>query len=380
MIVLDGVHLTAGYRETWDYTRTDTTGKASYRVPFNGQLIAVPVYGESPAAGATVVSTVVNLPSNGSYDLSADWQLNNDTLLYLAHRSGYKTGGINASANPGAPGRTYGPEHAKDIELGAKTEWTLGGVRGQVNIDIYHTWFSDIQEGEIIPGTAQGITTNLANAGIDGLELEGTIVPAEWFRLTGNVAFTDATYSGWLEDSTCAAQYWRPQCQGLSGNTAIAIDHSRGRLEVAGQTTAFRPDRFSNTSRWQWSVQPSLLLRSWLGEDVAIAATLYHRGPYVDAVAVANTSKTAGLAPVPRETVFGYSTTDPYDAPGYTLADVRVDWRHAMGTHLSVAAAVTNAANKIYRVSSASSFEAIGDVYTIVGEPRMWFAEVSYEF
>jgi iron complex outermembrane receptor protein len=377
--VVSGVHVTAGYRETWDYARTDTTGKPSYQIPFNGQLISIPVLGGTPAAGATVVSTVVDLPANGSYDLSADWQFTDDILFYLAHRSAYKPGGINATANPGTPQRTYGPERVKDLELGAKTEWSILGVRGLLNGDLFHTWYSNIQEGEIIPGTAQTITTNLAKASIDGIEMEGTVLPTNWFQLSGNLAYTDAQYNNWSEVSSCAAQYWRPQCTGLAGTTPIAIDHAAGHLTIAGQTIDFQPDRFSNTSKWQWAIQPTLLLSPWLDEDVTLGADIYHRGPYVDATAVANTSKIAGVPMAAETTVFGNTTTNPYDAPGYTLIDLRLDWRHIHGSGVSLDVGVTNAANDIYRVSSASAFEIIGDAYSLVGEPRMWFIGLHYE-
>ena len=378
--VVKGVHVTAGYRETWDYARTDTTGKVSYRVPFDGQMIAIPVLGGTPAPGATIVSTTVDLPANGSYDLSADWQVSNDALLYVAHRSGYKPGGINATANPGTPQRTYGPERARDLEIGAKTEWSFRGVHAVLNADVFHTWYDDIQEGEIIPGTAQTVTTNPAKASINGVELEGTAYLAPWFRLAGNLAYTDARYDKWLEDSTCAAQYWRPQCSTLPGTTPIEIDHAAGRLTIAGQTITFQPDRFANTSKWQWAIQPALLLKPWLKEDITVSANIYHRGPYVDATAVANTSKIAGVPMVAEATVFGNTTTNPYDAPGYTLADLRLDWRHIRGSGVSLDAGVTNVANKIYRVSSASAFEIIGDVYSLVGEPRMWFAGLHFDF
>jgi hypothetical protein len=51
-------------------------------------------------------------------------------------------------------------------------------VRGQVNANYFQTWYTDIQEGEVIPGTAQTVTTNLTNANIDGMEFEGTTYPA----------------------------------------------------------------------------------------------------------------------------------------------------------------------------------------------------------
>jgi iron complex outermembrane receptor protein len=377
--IVRNVHLTAGYRETWDRSQTDSTAKASYQVPFDGALIAVPVYGQAPAAGATTVSTIVDLPANGSYNVSADWQTSDQTLVYVAHRSGYETGGINAVANPGTPQRTYGPERVKDVEVGIKGQWSFSAVHVRLDADFYHTWFTNIQEGEIIPGTAQTITTNLANARINGVEVQASL-DGTWFRLSGNIAFTDAHYTNWLENSTCAAQYWRPQCANLAGSTAIVIDHANGVLDIAGQQINFTPDRFANTSRWQWAFQPALLLDHWTGRDIQLSANLYHRGPYVDAVAVANTSKLAGVPMATENTVYGYATANPYDAPGYTLLDLRLDWRHVSGSRVSLAAAVTNVTNTLYRVSSASAFEIIGAAYSITGEPRMAFVQVKYDF
>lgn len=378
--VLPNLHIAGGYRETWDYTRTDTTAKPSYRVPFRGRQIAIPVYGETPAAGATIVSTVVDLPANGSYDVSVDWQASDSVLLYAAHRSGYKTGGINAVADPGSPQRTFGPERARDFEAGIKSTWTMGSIKGQINAAYYHTWYANIQEGEVIPGTAQTVTTNLANARIDGFELEGSVSPVGWFTLAGNLAYTNARYSDWSEVTNCSAQFWRPQCAGLAPSTPIAIDHAAGRLTIGGNTIAFTPDRFANTSKWQWSIRPMLQLQEWLGQDITLAGNIYHRGPYVDAVAVANTSKLAGVPLLSQQTVFGYATSDPYTAPGYTITDLRLDWHHVGGSRLNLAAGVTNLADKNYRVSSASAFEIIGDVYTLTGEPRMWFTQIAYEF
>lgn len=378
--IVTGVHLTAGYRETWDYARTDTSAKASHQVPFEGQIVTVPVYGETIASGAHTLSTFVDLPANDSYNVSADWQVNDDVFVYLAHRSGYKTGGINATANPGTPQRTYGPERARDIELGAKSAWGLGNLHGVLNADVYHTKYSDVQQGQIIPGTGSTVTSNIAAARITGFEVEGSLSPAPWAQITASVAYIDARYTNWLEYSTCAAQYWRPQCVGLAGTTVIAIDHAHGHIDLPDSSISFTPDRFLNASRWQWAFQPSLLLEPWLGRDITLAANVYHRGPYVDSVATTNRSITAGVPMAEHDTVFGYSTANPFDARGYTVTDLRLSWRKVGGANLTLAAAVTNVANKIYRVSSASPFVITGAVYSVVGEPRMWFAQATYDF
>jgi outer membrane receptor protein involved in Fe transport len=249
-----------------------------------------------------------------------------------------------------------------------------------VNADVYHTRYSDIQEGQIIPGTASTVTSNIAAAGITGFEIEGNAAIGGWMQLTASVAYVDARYRDWFEYSTCAAQYWRPQCAGLAGATVVAIDHARGHIDIAGDSISFEPDRFLNTSRWQWSFQPELILTPWLARDVSLGATIYHRGPYVDAVATTNRSITAGVPMIRQDTVFGYSTANPFDARGYTLADIHVNWHNVAGTHFSLAAVVTNVANKVYRVSSSSPFLITGAAYSVVGEPRMGFAQATYRF
>ena len=205
--ILHNVHLTAGYRETWSYSETDSTATGAYQVNFHGTTVTIPIYGQNPSPGSTIVPTIVDLAPQGSYNLSVDWETSNDVMLYLASRKGYKTGGINATANPGTPERVYGPETSQDIEIGAKTEFRFLGMVGQANFDYYHTWYDNIQEGQIIPGTAQTVTANIANAEIDGLEFEGMLYPRSWLRFTGNVAFTDGRYANWSETSTCGAQY-----------------------------------------------------------------------------------------------------------------------------------------------------------------------------
>jgi iron complex outermembrane recepter protein len=259
-------------------------------------------------------------------------------------------------------------------------DWTVGRAQGRLNIALFQTWYSDIQLGQIIPGTAQTVTANLADARIRGIEVEASLRPTPWFMLDGNVAYTDGRYTRWSEQTSCAAQFWRPQCVGLPGTTTITIDHANGRLQLAGQELLFNPDRFANTSKWQWSVRPTLVLKPLLGEDIRISANIYGRTAYVDATAVANSSKIAGLPSAPLLTVFGNETTDPYTAPGYGLVDLRIDWQRVGGSRLSLGFGVTNLTDKVYRVSSASAFEIIGAVYSLVGEPRMFFVSARRSF
>ena len=117
-----------------------------------------------------------------------------------------------------------------------------------------------------------------------------------------------------------------------------------------------------------------------IGQDVTLSANIYYRGPYVDATAVTNSSLLAGLKPVTLNSIYG-KVSDPFTNPGYLIADLRADWRDALGRKgLTLSAVVTNVANQVYRVTSASAFQIIGDAYSIQGEPRMVWVDLNYQF
>jgi outer membrane receptor protein involved in Fe transport len=156
------------------------------------------------------------------------------------------------------------------------------------------------------------------------------------------------------------------------------VDHSNGALVVAGSTTRFQPDVFRETSKIRWGVQPALHLDPWLNENVTIKANIYHRTKGQWGTADSNTSLVAGNIQ-PRNSVFGL-VTDPGIMPGYTLSDLRIDWRNIRGSRVSGALSVTNLTDKTVMVGGSGGLTLAGITPGIANEPRMWFLELNYEF
>jgi outer membrane receptor protein involved in Fe transport len=253
-------------------------------------------------------------------------------------------------------------------------------MRGQTNLAVYHSWYKNIQEGTLIPGTATEVTANAASASITGEELEETFYPVEWFRLSGFLDYIDAKYTSWIENAICGSRWWMPQCAALSPLAPVVIDHAHGSVTVNGQTYNGRPDLFANAPRVQWSIQPALLLRSWINQDVVISANIYHKSEFADQTSVSNNTTYIGLTPLTESTIYGVAANG-WTNPGYTVADLRVDWNEPFDrAGLSLALAVTNVTDNVYRLQSASAFEISGASYSLPGDPRFWYLSATYKF
>ncbi len=391
--VLENVHFTAGYRRSQEWRQAQTTVQPVTFATVNGIQVAIAQRNE-PFANAPITEVTVPKASFNNYTLSLDWQITPDNLVYVTSRKGYKGGGINNNTPIDSPLRKFGPETLTDAEIGFKSDWTIGGMRGRTNVAAYKAWYKDIQRSSGIAGQALTVTGNLADGVIQGIEFETTIFPTDWFELAGFFALTDATYDEWTERVTCAAQFYRPQCHVggvitaalLPAGTEAIIDHVKGTIVVVGPnngpqigtTTNFRPDYFKETSKWRFGIQPKLRLEGWTGEDITLGMNIYYRSKGQWGTADSNTSLTAGNE-VPKQTVFGLLSV-PNVMAGYTLADFRADWRSINGSKVSAAVSVTNLFDKTVNTGGSGGLTIAGITPFIANEPRMWFMEVSYEF
>ncbi|MFV0643790.1 MAG: TonB-dependent receptor, partial [Sphingomonadaceae bacterium] len=126
--------------------------------------------------------------SEPTYNISLEYKANNDLLLYVAHRHGYRTGGYGARASTQAGlSRTYRPEIVDDAEIGMKAEWHMGDVFMRTNLAAFYVKYKDIQR-QIQDDTTLPVTTvvyNAQKARVKGFELEAMIRPVQWFELSG---------------------------------------------------------------------------------------------------------------------------------------------------------------------------------------------------
>lgn len=109
--------------------------------------------------------------------LSIDYHINDDVMLYGLYSRGFKGGGFQGSAPSEAAALIpFEPEFANNYEVGFKSQ--LFDNTLMVNFTYFHTDFSDLQireRRELIPGdptTAIIVVFNAASAKINGTEFE----------------------------------------------------------------------------------------------------------------------------------------------------------------------------------------------------------------
>lgn len=113
-----------------------------------------------------------------------------DLLLYATASRGYKAGGMNSYAGT-AP---FDPEFLWSYEAGIKAE--LLDRRLRVNGSLFHYDYSDLQVSTFIDGFT--LVTNAAEAKVNGVEVETTLLATDGLTLNANVGYLDAEYKDFI--------------------------------------------------------------------------------------------------------------------------------------------------------------------------------------
>jgi len=330
--VLDGLKLTTGYRRTESSSRTSSFPIDQVELAVNGNLVP-----GGPAIRGPDVDE-----SAPSWTVSLDYQMNDDTLLYLAHRRGFKPGGSNNVAsdplNP-PPGfvLTYDPETVDDIELGIKADWIIGDIPVRTNAAIYKMWYEDIQRSESIGGEFGAPTTqinNIAKAEIQGLELSTQILLTDRLELSLTYSYIDAEYKKWPGFVTSV----------ITGEQLPNIDSPYGGTPENQGTIAVR---YTLPTPAEWG-------------DITLMADYYRQS----SVWLNDTALADG---------FGKQG-------GYGNLNLRADWSNVLSTPLDLSFFVRNATDDMHAMAKFSFYSFVGTAGAIYSEPRMWGIQVRYRF
>jgi iron complex outermembrane recepter protein len=328
--LLEGLSFTAGYRYTWDrlhegYSQTLSTT----RTPAPGDF-CLSVSGGLQYPNCAVYAAAKH--GGDSYTLGFDYQASPTTLVYLVSRQGYKSGGFNIVAatvgDISSPAFSYKPETVRDVELGLKTEWSAGALRGRTNLAVYNSWYlnAQVNTSELIDNEQEAVTQNAARATIRGIEIENTLEPTSYTEVTLNYSYMDAFYT----------RYVTP----------------------LGQDLTHLPYAYAPRNKFSASARARLPLPATLG-DVWLGANFSY-----------------------QDQVFaGFSAVTPGSyVPSYGLLGLRADWERINGSGLSAALFVTNLADKVYRVTNEDLYTTIGSSTTVYGEPRMYGVTLKFQF
>ncbi|MFQ5533197.1 MAG: TonB-dependent receptor [Sphingomonadales bacterium] len=136
--------------------------------------------------------------SNVTGRFAVDYSVTNDVLLYAGFSTGFKSGGFTGSASTAERGTTpFGPENAKNYEVGMKSKWADNRVL--LNLTAFFTDYDSLQVTRFFQplgsGFGQFITENAGAAEIKGIEAEFVALLTEGLEVGGNYAYLDAEFT-----------------------------------------------------------------------------------------------------------------------------------------------------------------------------------------
>jgi iron complex outermembrane receptor protein len=348
---VDGLKITGGYRYTQDHRALNVVQVGSFKCTTGQTGAAAP----NPANAPQCFQSFATDHGSTSYTAGLDYQLNEDTLLYVVHRRGYRAGGINALAgpvllaNPPIPNAvglfTYGPESIIDTEIGVKADWKVGDVPVRTNLSGYHSIVHDAQLNQTFGvGTANvSALTNVTQAEVNGVELDFTVLPVPPLEITGSYGYTQAGYGPYLDFN--------------NRNAAQQPTLSTGRAYP------FTPlNKFNLSARYhvpipeQWGDLYGSI--SWLHKSHVLLGLI----PFYT---------NAGV-------VYGDPAAYQGDVDEY---DLNIDLKHVANTAFDISFFVTNLTDTTYKIGGASLIaSSLGIDQAIYNEPRMFGFQIRYTF
>jgi len=350
--ILPGLSLAGGFRYTWDSRSVDWFNLSGRGTPpaFTCQISGVPVSNTSrqQICGA---SEDVSF-DRPTWDVNLSYHVTPDVMVYAAHRHGYRSGGFNAQRQPGGGVSSFGPESVNDIEIGLKSEFRAGGIRGRFNVSGYEAWYDDIQRavGRVLPnGEISNRTENAASATIKGIEAELALQLSDRLTLNAGYSYIDAGYGKWID------QY---PAGNIAGQPALSVDISDSRF-------AFVPKHQFNAS-----LSYDLPISHSAGKLTIIGS--------VSGISNFQTQEinTSNCGP---DGAYGPCLLHAGQLPGYTTGNIRLDWRNFMGRGFDVAAFVTNVTDKYYKTDAIGALH-LGYQSVGIGAPRMFGGEIRIPF
>lgn len=318
-----GLSLNLGFRYTHDKKVSDGLQKTGNSCTFrllDGTVIAPPCLYHQEVS--------FNEPS---WLASLNYKLNDELMVYAAHRHGYRAGGLQSRATSQAAALPYDPEKVDDVELGLKIDTDLGGMaKLRFNVAAYQAWYKDIQRQvsfiSPISGTLVSSIFNAAKSRIRGLEVEATLQPVAGLSLSGSFSYTDPKYKSFINNG----------------------------VDVAAITP------FGYIPKYTANAQISYTLPADdKGGEIMGTAGYRYQSRYYSADVV-----------VP---VGGY-------IDGWDLVNLRLDYNNIGGSGIGLSAYVNNLFNKAYFAYATNLTASSGYANGLRGDPRMYGVSARFEF
>lgn len=325
------LHLAAGGRYTWE--RKAVSGRAWEYVTQPGDLFDASRVGllyVDTAQGRyvdTAGSPIAASPGHRSWrkvtwDVSLDYKLSRDALLFARVAQGFRSGAFNTYV--AAPGdlSVYDPETLTSYEGGIKTQWLHRRVT--FNLTGFHYDIADMQVTVLQDvGTR---TQNAASAKVDGFEVELAAGPFEGLTFNLGYGFQASKYVDFTKAS-------------------VPFPINRGSpLDLTGQSLERAPRHTLNLAgRYETPLAGGTLIAStdWR------YTSRYRFQVWSDAVNISP-------APFLDSAAMQALVRDAFSQRALWLGDARLAWRAANG--VEVALWVKNLTDRAYRTNTFGMF------------------------
>jgi iron complex outermembrane receptor protein len=281
-----------------------------------------------------------------TYTTSLDYKPTDETLVYIAHRKGYKPGGLNSVIQIPANGRAdyaaFRPETVQDLEVGFKGRFGIGGdTTANIAIAAYQNWINDFQRTAAV-NNLLSLNFNADKSKVKGVEIEAGLQVGSNFNIQAAIALTDAKFK----------RYLKPDFGNGGINDPINfVDLSGAEFAGVADTTI--------SLRGTYDVP---ILPENLGKISFSAGLYYQSGTNVDDDNL-------------RTPLAGRISN-------YTLLNARLGWRDAGGIEgLEVAGFIDNITDERYEVGGISVLvRQTGIANKAYGAPRTYGVEVRKTF
>ncbi|HQS94951.1 MAG: TonB-dependent receptor [Novosphingobium sp. 17-62-19] len=361
---LDRLRLTAGYRYTWDTVGGTATAWNFTPLPGGGQFVSSCSWKSNPNPSQSIADPRNTClfgaelkSSSPNWTIGLDYRPNDNIMVYGKATRGYKAGGFNTFAVFDST-RTFGPETVTDYELGFKSDFNAGGMRGRFNVNGFWLDYKNIQRAAGDFNRATGgngaVTLNNASATIKGVEVEAMIQPTENIELGGNYSHLNAKYKSFVFDSSSGV--WDCTAQSITSPKAFAgADMTCRPLQYLSPNIVSVYGRFSLP----------------MADDVGKLSLLLSY----------NWTDAQPTAPFSTEFFPDGTVNEPgVLLPSYGLLNATIDWKGVLGSPVDLSLFATNITKKNYIISNTGIYQTIGAQSVIYGEPRMFGLRLRYSF
>jgi iron complex outermembrane receptor protein len=331
------IKATAGLRYTYDRSYGKSRGYVYTYVSPTGAFVAPTLTGCGVGYALPDCTFSARTSSKKpTWTLNLQYNPTEDVMVYGTYSRGYRQGAVTPFSVAGVP--TFNPEKVDNYEIGAKFSFD-GTVSGNLNLAGF---YANLANQQLQVGLQNSVTgqnaSSIYNAGksrIYGVEVDGTLRLANFFRLDASVAYVNSK----LKSIDLPASF-----PGYDVVFASAL---------AGDELPFTP-------KWGVNLGGTFTVFDDSLGTLELAATYRYNSSY--ATAASNASAL------------------PIRATPIKQVDLNIDWKNVAGAPLDVSLYATNLTKQFTRGIVVPLFNVLGYDPQYVGRPRMYGVRVRYRF